>query len=726
MNLKTRTVCRYLILGLLLSLTTGPVVAANKTISLMQLSDVHGHIAPHAAILKDEVPDPNSGGMAKLATLITQVRTDNPDNLLLAVGDTTHGSAEMLFSLGDAMMPMLNALDIDVFLPGNWDFGWGPRVYRQRFTPNTTIKLAPNNRTTIAWMDGRPGHEGQSCNQPGGLKPYADCHVTKANFPAVAINLYNYDEAARVQGPRVHDPYVIKDVGGVQVAVLGITSDSVPHQAQAFNTGFRFTMGFEELPGDIAAAQADGAEFIVVLSELGLTKSVQMVREFPGIDVMFSAHSHERTHEAIVIDHGQGDISIVTEAGEDDFLGRLDVTIAQGSGNIVDWRWDLIEVNSAIAEDPAIKALVDQARETFVTGPDFECHTFGANSFSFGKGHTLCEPLDYVVGHTDPTIERFNALEDIVNNANVDAFLELAQFVDPGLNDGNSLSTTNGFRFDVTILGSDDGFTGDITIGDLYSYYPIGAAVALAEFSGGRLIDHWEDVLSNVFDPNPYRQRGGWFLGFTRNMHFDIQLNDDFARSNSERRRIERAALSGGNRIERVTIDDGSGPKDMDRSKVFTLASCYPHGNPVDEVCRTSGAFNARFMAGTREMAGQTDVFGNRQLDMSGNADTFSVVAPANSENIFDPTRTPVLLKVAPDNFVHPIDALRWYLKEGLPGGNDITKATHGLGRAEVVGADPLDERRGVPKSEFGGKGIVQPTQGAGSGWLRRGVLRQR
>jgi len=725
MSLKTPTVCRFLILGLALSLTAGPVVAANKTISLMQLSDVHGHIAPHAAILKDEVPDPNSGGMAKLATLIRQVRADNPNNLLLVVGDTTHGSAEMLFSLGDAMMPMLHALDIDVFLPGNWDFGWGPRVYRQRFTPNTTIKLAPNNRTTIAWMDGRPGHEGQTCNQPGGLKPYAECHVTKANFPAVAINLYDYDEAARVQGQRVHDPYVIKDVGGVKVAVLGITSDSVPHQAQAFNTGFRFTMGFEELPRDIAAAQADGAELIVVLSELGLTKSVQMVREFPGIDVMFSAHSHERTHKAIVIDHGHGDISIVTEAGEDDFLGRLDVTIAQGSGNIVDWSWDLIEVNSAVAEDPAIKALVDQERETFVSGPDFECHTFGANSFSFGKGHTLCEPLDYVAGHTDPTIERFNALEDIVNNANVDAFLKLAQFIDPGLNDGNSLSTTNGFRFDVSILGSDDGFTGDITIGDLYSYYPIGAAVALAEFSGGRLIDHWEDVLSNVFDPNPYRQRGGWFLGFTRNMHFDIQLNDDFARGTSERGPIERPTLSGGNRIERVTIDDGSGPKDMDRSKVFTLASCYPHGNPVDEVCRTSGAFNARFMAGTRETTGPTDVFGNRQLDMSGNADTFSVVAPANSENIFDPTRTPVLLKVAPDNFVHPIDALRWYLKEGLPGGNDITKATHGLGRAEVVGADPLDERRGVPESEFGGEGIVQPTQGAGSGWLRRGILRQ-
>ena len=56
------------------------------------------------------------------------------------------------------------------------------------------------------WMDGRAGHEDQHCNQPGGLKPYSDCHVTKANFPTVAINLYNYNEVADtgVLGPRVH------------------------------------------------------------------------------------------------------------------------------------------------------------------------------------------------------------------------------------------------------------------------------------------------------------------------------------------------------------------------------------------------------------------------------------------------------------------------------------------------------------------------------------------
>jgi len=681
---------------------------SKATITLMQLQDVHGHIAPHSSILKNDVLDPNAGGVAKLATLIKDVRADAPESLLLAVGDTTHGSAEMLFTLGDAIMPVLNALDIDAFLPGNWDFGWGPRVYRQRFTPAMPA-LAPNNRTTIAWQ--YPA--GTGCNKPGGLLATtgAECHVTKANFPTVAINLYNYNEVAAATtpgiplGPRVHAPYVIKEVGdGQKVAIIGITTDVVPQQAQAFNTGFRFTMGYKELPVDIAAAKAEGADLIVVLSELGFAKNVQLVKEFPEINVMFSGHTHERTPEAVVINrkdrHGDN-LGILTEAGEDDFLGRLDVKVR--NGRITDWAWDLMEANSAVTEDPDIKAIVDDQRKTFVSGPDFQCHTFGVNAFPFGTGHTLCEPLDAIVGYTDPTIERFDVLEEISNNVMTDAFVDLARAIDPNLNEDNSLSTTNGFRYDLTVLGRDDGFSGAITIGDLYAYYPIGAALALAEFSGGRLMDHWEGILSNVFDPNPYRTRGGWFLGYTANMHFDIELNDDFPRTISYGKRIDIATING---------------KKVDRSKTYTLASCYPHGNPIDEVCRTSGAFNVRFMDGTRETTGPTDNFGNRQLDMNVLP---TIVAPANSENIFDPIRFgngvpvplggtqtgPLFLKVAPTNFVHPVDALRRYLAD-----NDVTTAAYGLGRVNAV--------TGVPVSEHGGAGIVQPSQGAGPAWLKR------
>lgn len=719
------------------ALAKGPPQPGN-TITLMQLQDVHGHIHPHAEIFPDGRKDPHSGGLAKLTTLIDQVRKDNPDNLLLAIGDTTHGSTETTFSLGDVMMPWLNSLGIDAFTPGNWDFGYGPRVYRQRFTPNTTLELAPNNRTTIAWMDGRAGREGQQCNQAGGLKPYSECHVTKATFPTVAINVYNYNEVAKAMGPPVHPGYVVKQVGGVNVGVIGITSDVVPQQAQAFNTGLRFTMGYKELPQAIAAAKADGAELIVVLSELGLAKNVQFVKEFPEINVMFSGHTHERTPAAIEIVHSDGSFSLVTEAGEDSFLGRLDLQVS--GGEITAYKWDLIEADSEVREDPQVAKYVDEFRDTFVAGADFMCHTFGTNAFPFGTGHTVCEPMDTVVGHTDVTIQRWNVLEDVSNNVMVDAFLDLAQNIGAldsrgrPLTDANTLSTTNGFRFDVVIFGDGEALSdgsiasGDITLEDLYDYYPIGAATGLAEYTGGRLKLHWEGILNNVFDPNPYRQRGGWFLGFTHNMHFDIHLGDDYPQS-----------ISAGKRIENVTIDDGTGvrdpacllqlpngrcaswdqgnPQKIDDSEIYTLASCYPHGNPIDEVCRTAGATNLRFIQGVQEDCDHPAVFAggikNCQLDVTSDAN-FTIVDPVNTQNIWDPVRFanggPLFLKVAPDDFVHPIDALRRYLAT-----HAVNLTDHGLGRVTAI--------EGVPVSEYGGPGIVQPTQGAGPEWEKREIV---
>jgi hypothetical protein len=49
-----------------------------------------------------------------------------------------------------------------------------------------------------------------------------------------------------------------------------------------------------------------------------------------------------------------------------------------------------------------------------------------------------------------------------------------------------------------------------------------------------------------------------------------------------------------------------------------------------------------------------------------------------------------------------------------------VNEADDGLGRVVVIGADEDDPRRGVPVSEFGGPGIVQPTQGVGPEWLKR------
>jgi sulfur-oxidizing protein SoxB len=143
-------------------------------------------------------------------------------------------------------------------------------------------------------------------------------------------------------------------------------------------------------------------------------------------------------------------------------------------------------------------------------------------------------------------------------------------------------------------------------------------------------------------------------------------------------------------RITSLTID---GQK-WDRSKTYTVVSCYPHGNAVDEACRTSGAFNFRFMTGTPNADGEI-------------GSPWGSAPPVNDENITDPGRTPVVIQAAPDNFVHPVDILREYLP-----GRVIDGITYGaLGRVNSLGGHPVSECDPT---------LVQPIQGAGPGWLAR------
>lgn len=194
-NIRMKLVCLTL---LPLSLTLGATVTAyadndhdkykhkygRHHVTLIEMGDLHGTLVPHAAVLKD--PDGterqvnSAGGLARLKTVVDDIRADNPEAVLLSCGDLTHGSAEAMFTVGDAMMKAMNAFNIDVFTPGNWDFGYGPAVFRNRFTSfGPKPAIPPNTAVMAGYVDCADG----SCQESKG--------IVKANFPAVAINLYN-------------------------------------------------------------------------------------------------------------------------------------------------------------------------------------------------------------------------------------------------------------------------------------------------------------------------------------------------------------------------------------------------------------------------------------------------------------------------------------------------------------------------------------------------------
>ena len=715
--------------GSLLLSSAAPVMGADTTLTIIQLQDLHGNLLPHAGVIQN--PDGSEryvtrgGGVAKAKTLVDQIRASNPNNLLLAVGDSTQGSAEVLFTVGDAIMPAMNAFGIDAFTPGNWDFGYGPAVFRQRFAPPGT---PPGGAGALPYPSPKPP-------LPANIRVMSDAFdgpgITAATFDTVAINVYNDATSAPLppilHHKRVLHPYKLFDTAdGVKVAVIGITASIVPQQPDVFNIGLRFTQGTEELPGIIAEVQDLGASIIIVQSELGLSANVQIAREFPEIDVMLSAHTHELTLGALLV-HGDDvtrttpgrplsrgerkqlinkNAAIVVESGEDLYLGRLDLEISDGQ--ITDFTWEAIPVDDDVDEDAAMKALADAAEDPFIDtdgdGPDtFERHTFMPGGYCPGnicgdttvRGLQLVDDLNTVVGNTDVLLERHNVLEDIMNNFIADA-IRYSTYSVVGSVD---VSMTNGFRFDVPILSAgevspgqtfvDGRNPGEITLRDLYYYFPISPATVVAEFSGAAIEQSLEDVLEAVFDRNPYRQRGGWYLGLA-NMTQELDLNN-------------RPFSSSGGRIvgTRIGTADGLAGEPLDPSGRYVFASCYGHGEPINRVCRTGGGSGHQFF----ELADADDY-------SSG----ITLVPPLNSDHI---VQGPVIKQVAPDRYLHPVHMMRRYLDEI----DTITEAQFGTGRIRTVDSTKLPSHPDYfvdPPVSIGDPTLVQPIQGAGPGFFAR------
>jgi len=555
--------------------------------------------------------------------------------------------------------------------------------------------------------------------------------VIAANYPALANNVYNFNEgtsgAARKPNlspsNRVFEPWVINEVNGVKVAFIGITSTRLPVQNPLFNLSFRFTKGFNELTQDIADAKAAGADIIVLATELGLSDNIQIAKEFDGIDILLSGDTHEALPDPIKITRPSGEVTYIVESGEDSYLGRLDITYNDGANKIKDFKFTLQEMTDEVPEDESdffypggIKALVAQQRAPFLSGPfvdgvDSTCHTFGNGGMPFGEGHHLCTPISDIAGYTEVELERRDVIGDFMNNFIGDATLQLGKNTgDAAITDATSFAISNGFRFDIPVFAmgtpldnAGGGFSdGAITVGELYNFMPFAPAVSFVEFTGGLLRGRYEGFLEGVFDPHPFRHRGGWWMGFSKNIDFVLDL---------EQAPTSVPLQTLGGRILDMNIDGIR----VDPSKIYTVVSCYPHGEGTDRQCRTSGGRNMRFPCG--------------QFDPGPNPSVFGVCPPVNVTDIVVPGRAPTVLQAAPVNYVAPVQVLREALKTTF-----ITSADHGPQRrsTETVPyngcsggvavdspATELDKNcDGVPDSDFG---EVQPAFGGGPLWLGRG-----
>ncbi len=303
-------------------------------VTVLSTTDLHGHVHP----VDYYTGEPAEHGLAKIATLIQRARVLDPELVLVDSGDTIQGTPFAYHSAvvdpprRNPMMAAMNALDYDAMAVGNHEFNFGLEAFNQA-----------RRSARFPWISGNICIEGS-------------------------------EDAA-------YAPYLVKEVRGVRVGILGLTTPGVPAwETPANYAGLQFT-------DPVAAARRwvdelrrrARADLVVVAMHMGLEEdiltgaphpgqmenenaAIRIAREVPGIDLILMGHTHREVPSLSI--NGV----LLTQAGRwGEFLSRTTLLVERDEP---DTPWRVVgktatthPVTAEVPPDPRILELTQAAHE---------------------------------------------------------------------------------------------------------------------------------------------------------------------------------------------------------------------------------------------------------------------------------------------------------------------------------------------------------------------------
>jgi S-sulfosulfanyl-L-cysteine sulfohydrolase len=368
------------------------------------------------------------GGFAHLATLVARLRDSRPGALLLDGGDTWQGSATSLWTKAQDMVEACQLLGVDV-MTGHWEFTYGMK--RVKEIVDGDFKRGP-----------RP-------------------------IDFVAQNVRTTDF-----GDPVFEPFALREVGGVPVAIIGQAFPYTPiANPRWMIADWAFGIRDDEMQKAVDAARTRGAQLVVVLSHNGMDVDLKMASRVRGIDAIFGGHTHDGVPMAVPVKNAGG-TTLVTNAGSNGkFLGVMDVEVK--GGKPVNFRYRLLPVFADLLKpDAAMDALITRVRAPFEA--------------------KLSEKLAV----TDGLLYRRGNFNGSWDQLICDALMDVQ---------GADIAFSPGFRWGTSLLPGEP-ITRELLMDQTAITYPQ-ATVTLMD--GERIKTILEDVADNLFNPDPYYQQGG-------------------------------------------------------------------------------------------------------------------------------------------------------------------------------------------------------------------------
>ena len=331
---------------------------AENEFSIFITTDLHAQIHTHDEFFweNEKAVYKKRGGLAVLKTMVDQLRASHPQNILYDGGDYFHGHGVASLSEGEALIPLMNAFNYDLILPGNWEV-----VYKKK-------KML-----------------------------YDMGHATAAK---ICANMWHKTNDAE-NGTLIYAPYWIKYIAGAKVGFIGYTDHLVPkRQSPAYSEGIEFTHATDNVAKYIKyLKEVEGCGIIFVVTHMGLAQQVGLANDprVEGADFILGADTHERVRVPI-----QGKYTKVVECGAfGSFLGKLDIKVEDGK--IATYAYELMDVEpEKYPADKKTLALVEKAAAPY---QDKMNQVIGYASTPLVRYFVLETPMDNLI--TDAVMWKF-------------------------------------------------------------------------------------------------------------------------------------------------------------------------------------------------------------------------------------------------------------------------------------------------------------------------------
>ncbi len=393
MTAGKRVVFIILLLVALLAVTN----VQGRELRILYVNDFHGFASGGKVLSSGKA----EGGIARLAGLADRLRREKP-SLFLSAGDMIQGDNWANLFFGKPVVEVMNLMGFDAMVLGNHEFDFGTRVLEDL--------------------------------------------IRDAQFPVLAGN---------VEGLKGLKPYIVKEVNGLKVAIIGVVTEDTGIYTNPKNVkgvmflsqGASVLKWLDELKNK--------TDLVLVLSHIGYGADMELARNVKGIDVIVGGHSHTRLETPVRV--GKTVIVQAWEYGR--VLGVLDLDIEDGQVIEVSGRLEPIE--EWLPENGAVGSVVEVYRRKI-------------------EGR-----MNEVIGETSADLDGSGVRTEETNLGDLVAdIIRESSGSDVAILNGGSI------RRDIG--------KGIIRLGDIYSTLPFDSYVVSVALSGRELIQVLEHGVSAV------------------------------------------------------------------------------------------------------------------------------------------------------------------------------------------------------------------------------------